>query len=105
MSGRMEKVNGAISQELGTIVGKLFSGGDRLVTVTAVETSPDLQYADCWVSVIPDTAIAWQAVEEALPQLQQHLAGRLSMKRTPKLRIRKDHGAAHAGRIAQLLKQ
>ncbi|MDP9212269.1 MAG: ribosome-binding factor A [bacterium] len=105
MSARLEKVNALITKELNAALAKRGVSEDSLVTVTAVEVTADLKQADCWVSIIPETDEAWRMLEEALPELQRQVAGRITLKFTPKLRIRKDEGAVNAGRITELLQR
>ncbi len=105
MSARLEKVNALLARELNAALAKRGVSEDGLVTVTAVEVTADLKQADCWVSIIPETKEAWRALKEALPELQRHVAGRLTLKFTPKLRVRRDEGAVNAGRITELLQR
>ncbi|MEX1113580.1 MAG: ribosome-binding factor A [Patescibacteria group bacterium] len=105
MSARLEKVNALLARELNVALAKRGVSEDGLVTVTAVEVTADLKQADCWVSIIPETEEAWRALGETLPELQRHVAERITLKFTPKLRVRKDEGAVNAGRITELLQR
>lgn len=105
MSLRIEKVNSLVAAELNTALAKELGGGDVFATVLSVETSPDLRHAACWVGMIPDTDAAWQAVEDVQPALQRHLAGRLELKRTPVIALRRDRSGTHANRITEILKR
>ena len=105
MSLRTDKVNSLVAAELNTALAKELGGGEVFATVLSVETSADLRHAACWVSVIPDTDAAWQSVEEVRPDLQRHLAGRLELKRTPVIALRRDRSGTHAGRITEILKR
>lgn len=103
MSNRLDKVNAVIVGELGAALAKGLGEPGVLATITAAETTSDLSETTVWISTVPDTAESWPAVENTLPDLQAHLADRLRMKRTPRIRLRHDHGAAHAQKIDDLL--
>lgn len=103
MTNRLDKVNALIATELGPVLSKHLGTPGMLATVTTVETAADLSESLVWISTVPDTAESWEAVEAVLPELRTHLATRLRMKRTPRLRLRHDHGPAHAEKIERLL--
>ncbi|MEX2043694.1 MAG: ribosome-binding factor A [Patescibacteria group bacterium] len=105
MSLRIDKVNSLVAAELKTALAKELGGGDEFATVLSVETSADLRHATCWISTIPDTDQAWQAVEDVRPDLQRYLAERLELKRTPVVALRRDRGGTRAGRITEILKR
>lgn len=103
MSERMRKVNSLLSTEIGRALGPGTVTG-VLATVTAVETTSDLTEAMVWVSVIPETGEAWEAVQQQQGAVQQAVAARVRLKRTPRLQLRRDMGGAHAERIELLLR-
>lgn len=104
MSGRMDKVNALVGAELSRALAPVRPAG-AMATVTRVETAPDLSEASVWVSLLPDSEAAWEVLQEALPDLQAVLAARLVIKRTPRLRLRRDHSGEHAQKIDRLLKE
>jgi ribosome-binding factor A len=104
MSDRMDKVNALVGAELSRALAPI-QPAHSMATVTRVETSPDLNEARVWISLLPDTDTAWEALEERLPDLQAALAERLVIKRTPKLRLVRDHSGEHAQKIDRLLKE
>ena len=104
MTGRMDKVNALVGAELSRALAPVRPAG-AMATVTAVETAPDLAEASVWVSLLPDSDAAWEALEEALPELQAGLAERLVIKRTPRIRLRRDRSGEHADKINRLLKE
>ena len=78
------------------------------VTVTAVETSPDLRHARVFVSVLGgeeerDATLAGLA--SAHGPLQSAIADELRMKRTPTLEFLYDDSIARGMRITELLEQ
>lgn len=104
MSGRMDKVNALVGAELSRALGRTQPAG-AMATVTSVQTAPDLAEANAWVSLLPDSDAAWEALTESLPELQAALAERLVIKRTPRLRLRRDQSGEHAQKIARLLEE
>ena len=78
------------------------------MTVTAVDTSPDLRRAHVYVSVLGDED-ARKASLEGLASSHGYLQGRvgteLRMKRTPQLDFRYDDTAERGMRISELLRE
>lgn len=104
MSGRMDKVNALVGAELSRALGPIRPAG-AMATVTSVRTAPDLSEASAWISLLPDSEAGWEALNESLPELQAVLAGRLVIKRTPRLKLRRDQSGEHAQKIERLLKE
>ena len=106
-SPRMRRVNEAVREVVSAhIAGDLKDPRIGFVTVTAVDTSPDLRSARVYVSVLGDPeqrddAIAGLRSSRGL--LQAHIARELRMKRTPALEFHRDDSVDHAMRIAELL--
>ena len=106
---RMRRVNEAMREVLSShIAGDLKDPRIGFVTVTAVETSPDLSAARVFVSVLGepaerDDAIAGLSSSKGL--LQGHVARELRLKRTPTLTFVQDDTALRATRIEQLISE
>jgi ribosome-binding factor A len=76
------------------------------VTVTAVETSPDLRRARVFVSVLePDKQrkLTMAGLNSAHGFLQKHVARELRLKYTPTLEFVYDDTAERAQRVSRLL--
>ena len=107
MADRMRRVNEAVRE----VVSARIAEGLRdprigFVTVTAVETSPDLRHARVWVSVLgseEERAASLAGLESAHGVLQQAVAGELRMKRTPTLQFVFDESIDRGMRITELL--
>jgi len=104
VSRRIDQVNALLGAEVSRIVSRLKPTAS-VATVTAVETSQDLSQATVWVALLPDTDEAWRLLQAALPGLQDALAARIELKRTPKLRLKRDQSGDLVGKIDSLLKQ
>ena len=104
---RMRRVNEAVREVVsGHITEDLKDPRIGFVTVTAVETSPDLRHARVYVSVLGSD----EQREEALAGLrssagflQAKVGAELRMKRTPTLEFRYDESIDRGMRISELL--
>ncbi len=106
MKNRILRINKLIKQELNRLLlSEVDIPKNCLVTITAVETSRDLHYANVWLSVLPSRAseIALKKLNCHLKHLQFLLNKRLVMKPLPKLHFRLDQSEAEAAKIEGLL--
>src|SRR3954462_5419402 len=93
MSDRMRRVNEAVRQVLSEAVGELKDPRVGFVTVTGVETSPDLRHAHVYVSVLgsdEEKSDALDGLQSAAGYLQAQVGQELRMKRTPTLEFHYD---------------
>lgn len=106
MTKRIEKVSSLLQKEIGSAL--LALDLPALVTVSRVETSPDLQLAKAWITVFPSDKPTIQQVlgliRQSVYQIQGALNRALSMKSVPKVRFYVDHSEEYASRINQILK-
>src|SRR5213592_3378622 len=106
MSGRMRRVNESVRQVLSEAVGELNDPRIGFVTVTGVETSPDLRHARVYVSVFGSAESRHDSLaglEAAHGVLQSRLARELRMKRTPQLAFEYDPTVERGVRMTQLI--
>ena len=106
MSDRMRRVNESVRQVLSEAVGQLKDPRIGFVTVTGVETSPDLRHARVFVSVLGaerkrERALA--GLQAAHAVLQTQLARELRMKRTPQLEFEYDPSVERGVRMTKLI--
>ena len=106
-SARMRRVNEAVRKVVGEhIASDLKDPRIGFVTVTAVETSPDLRSARVYVSVLgtdaerDDTLAALQASHG---YLQASVGRELRMKRTPRLVFVHDDSIERGARLSELI--
>ncbi len=105
-SGRMRRVDEAMREVLSTSVQDLKDPRIGFVTITGVDTSPDLRHADVWVSVLGDDTqrtLTLEALQSAHGILQRAIASQLRMKNTPQLAFAYDDTAERADRLERLL--
>jgi ribosome-binding factor A len=106
MADRMRRVNEAVRQVLSETVPALKDPRIGFVTVTGVDTSPDLRHATVYVSVL-GSAKKREATLEGLAAahgvLQSELAHELRMKRTPQLTFEYDRSVEEGVRMGKLI--
>jgi ribosome-binding factor A len=106
-SDRLRRVNEAVRQVLSdAITQDLKDPRVGFVTVTAVETSPDLRHAHVFVSVLGDDEQRQTSLEglaSAHGYLQRRVASELSLKHTPTLAFAYDDSIERGLRISQLV--
>jgi len=102
----MRRVNESVRQVLSEALPELKDPRIGFVTVTGVETSPDLSYARVFVSVFGPEKIRRATLEglaAAHGVLQSRLARELRMKRTPQLAFEYDRSVAEGVRMSKLI--
>jgi ribosome-binding factor A len=106
MSDRMRRVNEAVREVVSEAVGELKDPRIGFVTVTGVETSPDLRHARVFVSVLGSEAKRAKTLDglaAAHGVLQAHVARELRLKRTPQLAFEYDPTVERGVRMTQLI--
>lgn len=76
------------------------------VTVTSVETSPDLRHARVWVTVLGDEdqrSETLEALRAGHGRLQRLIGSQLKMKHTPELDFRYDDSVDRGLRVDEIL--
>jgi ribosome-binding factor A len=105
----MRRVNEAIREILGdAIATELKDPRIGFVTVTDVDTSPDLRAARVYVSVLgseEETTEALRALRHAAGYLKRELGDRLRLRRVPNLDFRLDPSLARGARVMELLRE
>jgi ribosome-binding factor A len=106
-SDRLRRVNEAMRQVLSdAITQDLKDPRVGFVTVTAVQTSPDLRHARVFVSVLGDPdrrAASLDGLRSAHGYLQRRVGGELRLKHTPTLAFDYDDSIERGMRISQLI--
>jgi ribosome-binding factor A len=106
---RMRRVNEVLREVVGGVVsGELADPRLGFVTVTAVETSPDLRTAKVFVSVFGDPTErddTLEALRSSHGVIQSRIAAETRMKRTPTLTFHYDDTIEKGVRISHLLDQ
>jgi ribosome-binding factor A len=105
----MRRVNEAVREVVsGHIAGDLKDPRIGFVTVTGVDTSPDLRHARVYVSVLGsevEREEAFEGLSSAAGFLQSQVGAELRMKRTPTLEFVHDPSIEHGMRMEQLISE
>ena len=108
MSERSRRVDHLLQEEISAIVQReVHDPRVGFVTITSVETTPDLRHATVWASVIGDAAqrkASLEALGRAMPFVRHQLGG-LRLRRVPDLHLREDDSAQRGTRVMQLLER
>ena len=107
MSQRTERIDELLRQEIGQIIEREIADPRiGFVTITSVETAPDLRHARLWVSVIGTAAEREEtvvALGRAMPFVRRELGTRLRLKRIPEFHVRLDDSSERGTRVLRLL--
>ena len=107
MTARTDRIDQLLRQEIGAILTRdVQDPRIGFVTITDVETAPDLSIARVWVSIIgqPDErAKTMKALERAMPFVRRELGSRIRLRRIPALQVRADDTTERGTRVLRLL--
>lgn len=103
----MLRVNSIIHHVLAEEMERLTDSRLELVTVTGVDTSPDLRHAVVYFDVLgpPNHKPALEALRRATNRLQSAVGRQVRMKYTPALEFRVDPGVVSGNRIEAILRE
>jgi len=101
---RTARVNEVLREVVAEAIERLADHDERLrlVTVTAVDTAPDLSHATVYLSSLPSPAL--EALTEQRRSLQSAIGRQVRMKRTPQLGFEPDPAVAHGLRVEEILR-
>jgi ribosome-binding factor A len=102
---RSLRVNQVLRQVLAEELERLADADERLrlVTVTEVDTAPDLRHAMVYLSSLSDAAA--DGLAERRAQLQRAVGRQTRMKRTPQLEFAVDPAVIAGGRVDDALRR
>jgi ribosome-binding factor A len=101
---RMRRVNEILREAIAEEVRDLKDPRIGFVTITGVDTSPDLRTAIVYYSVLEeDHAPTGEALQHAAPHIQEGIASQVRLKYLPKLRFELDASIAYGARIDAIL--
>src|SRR5919199_594160 len=108
---RIQRLNGSIREELADLLRREMRDPrlSTLISITEVETSPDLATAKVYFSVLgseEEATAALQALRHAAGYLRRELGTRLrGVRHLPTLDFRLDPSIARGTRVLQLLNE
>jgi ribosome-binding factor A len=105
----LQRLNVLIRQELSDLVWRELRDPrlSEIVTLTRVDTAPDLKAATVYVSVMGDAdekTATLKALVHAAPFLRRQLTGRLRIRRTPDIHFALDETIEEAAHVLDLMK-
>jgi ribosome-binding factor A len=102
---RTARVNEVLREVVAGEIERLSDHDERLqlVTVTAVESEPDLRHATVFLSSLSDAAR--EGLEQQRVRLQAAIGRQVRFKRTPLLAFRADPGVAEGERVEAILRR
>ncbi len=106
MKHRLARVAEILKRELSTIILREVPSDGALITVNAVDVSPDLRNATVHVGILGTAAQQRQALERLEHHravLQAETAKRVVLKFTPHLRFRLDESIERGSRVLDIL--
>ena len=106
-SNRIGRINEEIQRELATLIPNVKDPRvTGMISVTAVETTPDLRFAKVYVSML-DKSSAKEVVKglkSASGYLRRELGRALNLRYTPELVFEEDNSIDHGAHILELLR-
>ena len=106
---RTDRLNEQLKQEISLLIrGEVRDPRVGMATITAVESSRELDHARVYVTALGDEAEKQSVVEglqSAAPFLRRELGRRLHIRRIPELHFELDRVLENASRIESLLRE
>ena len=106
MKHRLERVCEVLKRELGQIILRDLTFPTPLVTISAVDITPDLKQAHVYVSALGNNvqkAGVLDILEKHRGVLQAAIAKRVFMKHTPQLHFKFDEALERGSRVLGIL--
>jgi len=108
-SNRIGRINEEIQRELSTLIRTVKDprvAETGMVSVTAVETTPDLKYAKIYISVLDKSASAQtlKGLKSASGYLRRELGRALNLRNTPELTFVRDDSIDKGAHILDMLR-
>ena len=107
MTQRTQKIDELLRQEIGRALEReVTDPGIGFVTVTNVETVPDLSRARVWVSVIGSEEKRKEtlaALRRAMPFIRHTLGTKIQLRRIPELDVRLDDSIERGTRVLKII--
>ncbi len=109
ISQRISRVNELMRRELGLAILREAPGGDTAkLTITKVDTAPNLRSAKVYISVRgsdEERELVMRHMRHIRADLQKHIGANLNLKYTPKLRLVEDRSLRTGGDVLDVLNE
>ena len=106
-SNRIGRINEEIQRELSALIPAVTAPrGSGMISVTAVETTPDLRYAKAYISVLDkeNGERVLKGLRSASGWLRRELGSALKLRYTPELVFQLDDSIDKGAHILELLR-
>ena len=106
-SNRIGRINEEIQRELASLIPSVKDPRvTGLISVTAVETTPDLRFAKVYVSMLDKSSASEvvKGLKSAAGYLRYELGQALNLRHTPQLMFEEDHSIDKGAHILELLR-
>jgi len=106
-SNRIGRINEEIQRELASLIPNVKDPRvTGMISVTAVETTPDLRFAKVYVSMLDKSSASEvvKGLKSAAGYLRRELGSALNLRHTPQLVFEEDHSIDKGAHILELLR-
>ena len=103
---RLGRINDEMQKELSTILRNVKDPrvSSAFISITAVETTPDLKFAKVFYSVLSgDKKEIAKGLRSSAGYIRRQLAQGLNLRMTPELTFSEDHSIEHGAHISKLI--
>lgn len=105
MSVRLEKINEQIKLLLANIIHEKYDPSFGMITITSVETAPDLKHAKIFISHYGSKHDIVEILNDDRKKLRQSLAQLIHIKFIPELKFYADSSIEYAHHIENILRK
>ncbi len=106
-TNRLNRINEDIQRELSVLIPRVKDPRVQqgMVTVTGVETTPDLRYAKVYLSILGEVneKELRRGLRSAGPWLRRELGGSLTLRYTPELIFERDRSIERGAQLTKLI--
>ena len=106
-SNRISRINEEIQKELSSLIRNLKDPRvqDTMISITRVETTPDLRYAKVYASFLQEdrAADALKGLKSASGYLRRELGHALNLRYTPELQWALDDSITYGAKLLELI--
>ncbi len=106
-SNRINRINEEIQKELASLLRQVKDPRvqDTMISVTRVETTPDLRFAKVYVSFLQEerAAEAMKGLKSASGYLRRELGHALQLRHTPELQWALDDSITYGAKLLELI--
>ena len=106
-SNRIGRINEEIQRELASLIPNVKDPRvTGMISVTAVETTPDLRFAKVYVSMLDKSSAkdVVKGLKSAAGYLRRELGRSLNLRYTPELMFEEDNSIDHGAHILEMLR-